>query len=127
MVFYSDKVTGGYKVKMLPIIMIEKALKNDKGLKEHELTHVYQYLLWFVVVGGLLLATTNWFIALIGGAVAHDLMYTLVKPYRQFAEVMAFKRQLKADPKGDINKAARHLADDYGLGITQKEALKLLK
>lgn len=125
MVFYKDNVKGGYKMKLLPFIVINKEHKGDKGLLVHEITHVYQYFFWFVVVGIVLLLTTNWLVALVGAISTHDLLYTLVRPYRQYAEVTAFKRQLRVG--GSIEVAAKALARDYNLKLTYEQALTLLR
>lgn len=125
MVIYTEKVDQAYKIKFLPIIKMNKKFKNDKGLHDHEYEHVIQYCIMFALFSVPLFLLVNWFVALLAGAMAHDVLYTVLKPYRKFCEVRAFKKQLKHG--GDINFAAKVLSENYKLGITQEEALRLLK
>lgn len=122
--FYSDNVDGAYKIKMLPVVVISKKHKNDIGLHKHEQEHVKQYLVCFAATAIPLFILTNWFIALIVGIMAHDMLYTLVKKYRLWSEVKAFRKQLSYG--GSVDIAAKHLSNDYDLGITFEEAKKLL-
>jgi len=58
----------------------------------------------------------------------HPLLYKFSKKYRQAAEVEAYKAEmLAADSEMFIYDAARWLARDYNLGITQAEAKVLLE
>jgi len=124
LVKYTDKVQGAYKIKMLPFIRMNSKYKNDIGLHQHEYEHIKQYFMLGIPVSVVVFLLSNWLFALIALAVSHDLMYTLVKKYRQWSEVSAFKKQLKHG--GSINVAAERLSSDYDLGITKEEAIKLL-
>lgn len=120
-IFYSKRVVGGQKIKMLPIIQINPAFKGDKGLEIHEYTHVYQYLAWFFITGIPLLVYTHWMIALLVAVSANDLLYTFVMPYQKWCEVQAFRRQLKLG--GNPKYAAEALSSNYDFKMTYDEAL----
>lgn len=124
MVIYSSKVTGAYKLKLLPVALINSDYKGDAGLKAHEVQHIKQYCrlaLVGAVVGTLAI---NWFAGMVLAVVLHDAAYTFIRRYRLWSEVNAFRRQLMVD--GSVELAARALADNYDLGITYSEALKRL-
>jgi hypothetical protein len=123
-VYYTDKIQGAYKIKMLPFIKMNSKYKNDIGLHQHEYEHVKQYLMLGVPVGVVTLLLSNWFFALLTGVMAHDLLYTFSTEYRQWSEVKAFKKQLKYG--GSIDIAAEKLSSDYGLMISKEEAIRLL-
>ena len=99
---------GGYARAWL--IRIRPRYKDDKGIHNHELTHVSQF--W----------RTCGF---------HGLFYLLSKTYRLKCEVEAYKEQLKHAPASlDYERYrdmyAGFIADDYGLDVSKGEALKLL-
>lgn len=123
MIFYSDKAKGAYKLKMTPFIIINPKFKEDKDLINHEREHVFQWVLCAALTIPLLFVSWGFLLLSI---MLHDLLYTFVKHYRQWAEVRAFKAQLKSG-KGDINIAANLLATDYDLGITVEKAKELLR
>jgi hypothetical protein len=125
MIIYTDKVKGGIKVKMLPLIMINPKYKGDKGLVAHEMEHVKQYLYWFIPLFAITLGLSNWLAALLVSCMAHDLLYTLSSKYRQWSEVKAFKAQLKHG--GRVEDAAKLLSENYKLDITYEKALRLFK
>ncbi|HUV64412.1 MAG TPA: hypothetical protein VMW24_10980 [Sedimentisphaerales bacterium] len=89
-------------------IRILKKYENDKGLLMHELEHVKQgWCLLFVF---------------------HILLYRYNRGYRQWAEVKAYRKQMKYtmyDGKTymDLDSAARWLMlPKYKLGLTEKQA-----
>ncbi|QCQ59209.1 hypothetical protein HOV44_gp131 [Rheinheimera phage Barba5S] len=125
MVLYTNKIQHAYKMKMLPIIKMNPKFKNDKGLHKHEYQHVIQYLVFGLLVGVPLTIIFNWFIGLIVGVMAHDIVYTFSTKYRLWSEVSAFKAQLKVG--GSIDLAAKALSENYGLHISVAEAKRLLK
>jgi hypothetical protein len=124
LVFYTDKIQGAYKMKLLPFVKMNSKHQNDIGLHQHEYEHVKQYLMLGVPAFIITLLLSNWFFALLAGAMAHDLLYTFSTKYRQWSEVSAFKKQLKYG--GSIDIAAQKLSSDYGLMISKEEALRLL-
>lgn len=121
-VIYTDKVEGGQRVKMLPLIKINPKYKDNKGLHDHEYEHVKQYLVG-LAIGLTTFPITGIFSVLIGMCL-HDMAYTFIRKYRQWAEVKAFKVQMKDG--GSIDLAAKHLAEDYDLNISIEEAKRLL-
>ncbi|WP_027670095.1 hypothetical protein [Rheinheimera baltica] len=128
MIFYVNKINGvmiGRKVPMLPIAVIEKQYKGDKGLRAHEIEHIKQYCVLFVIVGALGSLLTNAAIALVAAMMAHDVAYTVISKYRCWAEVKAFKKQMQYGVS--IDKAAAALAEHYRLKLTIEEAKKLLQ
>lgn len=118
---YSNKVKGG--VAKFFFITINPKYKHDEGLLEHEKLHVKQ---WY---GGVLLGLPLFFIhpllALVGIGF-HGLAYKLLRPYRQWAEVSAFKKQLELSPE-HLDFLAKRLAEDYNLSITEAEAKELIR
>jgi len=74
---------------------------GDKGLVNHELRHVRQWwvpmLICALIAVALYLAgSVMWGLPLFVGLVAHPLMYTMLPRYRLWAEVDAYKEQIKA-------------------------------
>ncbi len=133
LVFYVDKLppdVGG--TANGPVIRILKKYRDDKGIHEHELEHVYQWI-FGVLLGAavaLLLYTFQspyWLAALIAGAAVHPLLYKLVPRYRLWAEVQAYQEQLKYYSDDRTPLFARFIAIHYKLAVTQDEALALLK
>lgn len=87
------------------VIFIRPEYKDDKGLLAHEMEHVYQ---WCATIG------------------LHSFFYLLSKQYRLWAEVEAYKEQLKYSPGNEL-RFAEFIADKYGLNVSAEEALELLK
>lgn len=85
-------------------VRIRPKYKDDKGLHNHELTHVAQFWKMF----GL-----------------HSLMYLASKKYRLKAEVEAYKEQLKYNPEHK-DLYADFICKNYGLDVSKEEVLKLL-
>jgi len=115
----------GRKVAMLPIAVIEKQYKGDKGLRAHEIEHIKQYCVLFVIVGTIVWLLTHSVLALVAAMMADDVAYTLISKYRCWAEVKAFKKQMLYGLS--IDKAAAALAEHYKLNLTVGEAKKLLQ
>ena len=88
-----------------PIIFIRPEHWNDIGLREHEKVHRMQWVLTF----GL-----------------HSILYLLFDFYKLQSEVEAYRVQLEHSP-GREALFAKFIAEDYGLDITQAEAMELLK
>lgn len=106
------------------VVKLRKAFRKNEPLIKHELEHVKQ---WWI--------TTALFTALLGAVVyflqplwpiialspfAHGALYTLIRPYRQWAEVSAHRVQVKAG--GNRESLAKHLSSAYKLKMTYDEA-----
>lgn len=111
------------------VVKIRPKYKDDKGLHEHEYTHVKQWYKWlflWLLFTALLVLGTYEHLGLtlaplaIAGVGVHGLLYLLVPSYKFHAEAEAYAVQVKNG--ADIDKMAYHLATWYGLGITQAEA-----
>lgn len=87
-----------------PVIFIRPSFSGDDGLYRHEIEHVKQ---WFVSLG------------------AHPILYALSKRYRLWAEVKAYRVQLKSSP-GKENLFAGFIATKYRLDISKEVAKSLL-
>ena len=109
---YTDDMpgnVGGYAKAWF--IRIRPKYKDDKGIHNHELTHVSQFWRTFGF---------------------HSLIYLLSKKYRLNAEVEAYKEQLKhtpasLDPERYRDMYAGFICDDYGLDVSKGEVLERLK
>lgn len=86
-------------------IFIRSQYKNDEGLLQHELVHIWQFYRTF----GL-----------------HGWIYKLSEKYRLKSEVEAYKKQLEYNPEF-IDYYAERIASLYNVKISRKEALMLLK
>jgi hypothetical protein len=106
MIFYTTKFLKGFAgITYGPVILIHPDYKDDIGLLAHEKEHVKQ---WFRTLG------------------LHSFLYLLSDRYKLWAEVQAYRVQLKHSP-GNEERFARFIAEKYGLDITIAEALELLK
>ena len=102
-----------------PYVRIRKGKEGDKGLLYHELKHVQQWYYWILFLG-----------------IPHSLLYRYYKPYRQWSEVSAYRKQLEYDhpryTKDELREMyAGWLSDPspvtgYGLTLTKERALQLL-
>ena len=114
-----------------PLIKLLPKYQHDVGLLEHEKTHVRQ---WYAVLGlGLLLCTLLTLLVSIDlwplyglSLILHQLIYKLVRPYRRWCEVRAYRKQVKTGSYTNINFAVNALVDKYDLGISIDEAKALL-
>ena len=95
-----------------PVVRIRPGYEDDRGLLEHELTHVKQ---WWRTLG------------------LHSILYLCSKRYRLKAEVEAYREQLKYppatnDPDWYRAKYAAFICGRYDLVtyVSQEEALALL-
>lgn len=123
MIFYSSRVKGGIRLKGTPFIIINPKHTGDRGLIAHEQEHVKQYLMLFPL--GALLYPFIGLMCLIACMFVCDLLYTFIPKFRLWSEIRAYKAQLKHG--GDINYAAKVIAENYDLNITAAEALKKLQ
>lgn len=118
-----------------PFIFIHQDYRSDKGILAHEVEHVKQWwfgVLIFVVAGLAVFGAVG--DATLGAVVAgnglhiHSLCYGGIRPYRQWCEVVAYKKQLSVyGPKASKTFAINALADKYRLNITRQEAARLLE
>jgi hypothetical protein len=115
-------------------IAIRPKYKDDKGIHAHELEHVKQWwivtLLTAAIICGLVwytqAPTVYYNYALISPMVL-GLLYDSVDKVKLWCEVWAYKAQLKHYSDDRTPLFAKFIAKDYGLKITEEEALKLLR
>lgn len=104
--FYVDDLGPDFCGKTYgPVILIRKDCKDDKGLYQHELVHVKQ---WWMTLG------------------IHSILYKFIRKYRFWAELKAYKKQLKYSP----NKTAvfaHYIWSMYNLGMDYYEILAALR
>ena len=113
MIFYTDRFVpegsaGCVRVFFIPIIFIRPEYKDDAGLLAHEEMHVRQA--WRFILPPI-----------------HALVYALDDRYRLACEVEAYREQLKhySDWRGGL--FAKFMSRDYGLSISEADALQLLE
>ena len=110
-----------------PVIKLLPKYKNDTGLIEHEKTHVRQ---WYAVLAiGLLLCTLLTLLVspslwpLYGLApLLHQLLYKLVRAYRRWCEVQAYRKQIALGGYISNEFAVTALVEKYDLGLSVDEA-----
>jgi len=96
---------GGYAKAFC--IWIRPKYEKDNGILEHEKTHVRQF---YFTLG------------------FHGLLYLLCKPYRLWAEIQAYRKQLEVYRGEGVcvvklqTLFAKALCDNYGLDISYKQA-----
>lgn len=88
------------------IIIIKDTYKNDKGLLEHEKTHVRQF--W-----------KNPFL--------FGIRYRLSKSFRLSQEIEAYKVQMKYSRPGAETNFANYIIDKYGLGLKKEDTGRIIK
>jgi len=99
---------GAGGVSWIVAIFILEKYRADEGLHQHELTHARQ----------------AWRLLLVG----HALLYLFYAPYRQWAEVEAYRVQIAVyGPGRSIDFAVKALATKYQLGISEDGASALLE
>lgn len=107
--FVATLPPGSAGVANGPVIRILEENRADEGIYQHELEHVKQ---WLSTLG------------------LHSLLYLLLKPYRLWAEVAAYRVQMRyPDKRGgrlDTDQAALFISRDYGLDISVERARQLL-
>lgn len=114
-----------------PIVRIRPKYRDDAGIHAHEYLHVEQFwiagLAALMLIGGICRAA-GWPIELcITGLAAHPLLYKLAPAYRLWAEVAAYREQLRHYPDDRTAMFAGFIAGNYGLGVSAAETLRLLK
>jgi hypothetical protein len=115
-----------------PIVRIREKYWNDEGILKHELEHVKQF--W--VFGGLAISISiillySPFADYAGLAIAiaagHPLLYMRLQAYRLWAEVSAYKVQLKYYAEDRTKMFAGFISKYYNLDISEEAAERLLE
>lgn len=122
-----------------PVVRIRPKYRDrgDDGIHLHELEHVRQWYAGLIIGVALAIAllfvpelaefSTYWHTALLAGIGIHGLLYRLLWPYRLWAEVTAYRKQLATYPAGsDCMWAARALATKYQLRTSIDDARRAL-
>ena len=105
-VFYVDTLPSGFGgMAHGPVIRILERLRDDQGIRQHELVHVRQ---WFFTLGLL------------------PILYWLFPKFKLWCEVQAYRKQLQYYADDRSWQFAGFIATKYGLKITQYDAQILL-
>ena len=129
---YTEKLANGFGgTAQGPVIKILSKYKDDAGLLEHEKTHVRQ---WYAVLAlGLLLCTLLMLFVstalwpLYGLApFSHQLLYKVVRPYRRWCEVKAYRKQIAVGGYTSNEFAVTAMVEKYDLGLSVDKARALL-
>ena len=135
---YSDNVpegVGGY-AKLFYVRIRTKYEGTDIGILMHELLHVKQfYALLFVwlclcTAFAVRVETEYWVLGLALmplGFVIHPLLYTIIPEYKLSCEVECYQEQAKHYDDDRLPRFARYISNEYGLKISEEDALKLLR
>lgn len=119
-------------------IVINPKYENNVGVFQHEYEHLKQWYVMFLV--GIMLSSIvgSWFYqvegALIGALIGaypsiwlRRLVYNNCEPYRKWAEVQAFRRQINyLSSPANIQWIIDALVNRYRLNTTEEEIRKLL-
>ena len=128
----TEKIVNGFGgAAQGPIIKILPKYREDTGLIEHEKTHVRQWyaVLAFWLLLCVLLAVLVSPVFWIGCGVSpflHQLLYRVVRPYRRWCEVQAYRRQIATGGYVSAEFAVTALVEKYDLGLTLDDARALL-
>ena len=114
-----------------PLIKLLSKHKDDTGLIEHEKTHVRQWYaalaIWLLLCALLSLVVSPVLCPLCGLApLVHPVLYKLVRPYRQWCEVQAYRKQLATGGYSTGEFAVIALVEKYDLGLSVDKARALL-
>ena len=130
---YSDDLPEGFGgTTQGPFIKVRPRYQNDGGLLEHEKTHVQQ---WYALMG-LGLAIVAAFMLLVSPALCpaaavapflHSLLYKFLRPYRQWCEVQAYRKQVEVDGYANSDFAVTALVEKYDFRLSIAEASSLLR
>jgi hypothetical protein len=148
-VLYTERLpagTSGCVPGWLPIVLIRPKYANDEGLHRHELAHVRQWWVMFILMAGMSALGVLALAPLIAGRrlpdeslllavwlsfATHKVLYHFSAAYRMLAEVTAYRAQMRyPDRVGQrmplAVAAARLAGDRYRLGISEAKARQLL-
>ena len=104
--FYVDEFKGwGAGYAKGPVIKILKTYEDDVGLYKHELKHVKQWLCLYLF---------------------HSLLYKFSKKYRYWAELKAYRVQLKENPE-HVETFAGYICDHYDLDVDKQKVIDELR
>lgn len=114
-----------------PLIKMLSKYKGDTGLIEHEKTHVRQWYtalaIWLFVSALLSLVVSPLLWPLCGlSPIVHLVLYKLIRPYRQWCEVQAYRKQIATGGYNSHDFAVTALVEKYGLRLSDDEARALL-
>ena len=129
---YTRKIINGFGgTAKGPIIKILPKYKDDSGLLEHEKVHVRQWYAWLAL--GLLIGTLLTLLVspslwpLFGLApFLHSPLYKIVRPYRRWCEVQAYRKQLATGGYDSNDFAVAALVEKYDLNLSADKAKALL-
>jgi len=80
-----------------PVVLIDEAYRSDRGLLVHELTHVQHWAvltaLCWAVLWWFMPYTSPWILAA-GASSGYGILYQFVAPFRMWAEIHCYRRQL---------------------------------
>ena len=113
-----------------PFIKILPKYRDDAGLVEHEKLHVRQ---WYAVLAvGVLISTL--LTLLVSSSLwpmyglpffFHQSLYKLIRPYRRWCEVKAYRKQLATEVYDSNDFAVTALVEKYDLNLSADEAKAL--
>lgn len=115
-----------------PVIRLLERYRFDEGIYRHELMHVKQWAMfaWLSIPLAYALYHFGYFDYLglsVLPMALHSALYRLIPRYRLWAEVSAYKEQLRFYPDDRSEFFAEYLAEYYDLKIRPAQALKHLK
>lgn len=123
-----------------PVILVRKIYRYDRGIREHEKEHVFQWMVVAIIVLTVLCALcaagiwNSWILnaGLFVTCTGHALLYVGVRRYRLWCEVWAYREQMRwPDRTGrylTLELAAWRLSQPlYRLGLSLEQAKDLLQ
>lgn len=131
-VTYSDRLPDGFGGDAQgPFVRIRPKYNDDRGLLEHEKSHVRQ---WYALTGlGLVIAVAMAVLIApaLGASVLvtpflHPVFYRFLRPYRQWCEVQAYRKQNAVGRYASSDFAMNALVEKYDLKLSATEAAALL-
>lgn len=115
-----------------PVIWLRDDMRGNVAVLEHELTHVRQWvaisLIAALAFAGLCFAVPELYPYLnfiLVAPILHPVLYVTVPAFRLWCEVQAYRTQISFG--GDALSCATSLSQDYGLKLTQDNALARLR
>ena len=94
----SGKIPSGFAgLTFGPVVLIDEAYRDDRGLLVHELTHVQHWAVLTALCSAVLwwlMPYDNVWTQLAISATIYGLLYQIVAPFRLWAEIHCYRRQL---------------------------------